>query len=245
LKAFQATDIGKLRSENQDSLASKRYEDGLFALVCDGMGGMLSGSAASKAAILAAAQVFDGRYQTGMENSTICDLLRECAAAANKEVYQMSVDSGIPGSMGTTMVGIFMRRDTCCIVNVGDSRAYLLPADGTIRQMTTDHTFVQHLYERGAITAEERRTHERRNELTRAIGVMKNVLVDTSCIELEDGDRFLLCSDGLYGMVDDERIAEIINATEPEQVPAECIREANRCGGRDNITLILAVRDAD
>ena len=179
-----------------------------------------------------------------MENNEVCDLLRECAAEANKEVYQMSVESGIPGSMGTTMVGILMRQSSCCIVNVGDSRAYLLPADGSIRQMTTDHTFVQHLYERGAITAEERRTHERRNELTRAIGVQKNVLVDTSCIELSAGDRMLLCSDGLYGMVEEERIAEIINETAPENVPEACIREANRNGGRDNITLILAVRDA-
>ncbi|MBR5372127.1 MAG: serine/threonine-protein phosphatase [Oscillospiraceae bacterium] len=244
MKAYQGSDIGKIRAENQDSLASKCYEDGLFALVCDGMGGMLSGSAASSGAILAAAQLFDERYQTGMENNALCDLLRECAAAANKEVFRMSVESGFPGSMGTTLVGIFMRHSHCCIVNVGDSRAYLLPADGSIRQLTTDHTFVQHLYEQGEITAEERMTHERRNELTRAIGVQKSVLVDTFCMEMADGDRILLCSDGLYGMVSEERMAELINHTEPEQVPEECIREANENGGRDNITLILAVRDA-
>ena len=245
MKAYQATDIGRLRKENQDNLFSKRYEDGLFALVCDGMGGMLSGSAASNAAILTAAKLFDESYQTGMERNALCDLLRACAAEANREVFQMSVDTGLPGSMGTTIVGIFMRRQHCCIVNVGDSRAYLLPADESIRQLTTDHTFVQQLYEHGAITAEERKTHERRNELTRAIGVQEHVLVDTGCIEMETGDRILLCSDGLYGMVTEERIAEMVNSISPEELPAACIKEANANGGRDNITLILAVRDAE
>lgn len=243
MKAYQGTDIGRLRKENQDNLVSKSYDDGVFALVCDGMGGMLSGSAASSAAVLSASKLFDENYQTGMECNELCDLLRACAAEANREVFQMSEETGLPGSMGTTLVGIFMRRSHCCIVNVGDSRAYLMPADGTIRQLTTDHTFVQHLYEQGAITAEERKTHDRRNELTRAIGVQSHVLVDTGCIEMEDGDRVLLCSDGLYGMVSDERIAEIVNQTAPEDVPETCIREANENGGRDNITLILAVRD--
>lgn len=243
LKAFQGTDIGRVRRENQDSICSKEYADGIFALVCDGMGGMLSGSAASQNAIYTAAAYFDANYTPGMPENAVCDLLRGCAAEANDTVYRDSLERGVPGGMGTTLVGVFQRQERCCIVNVGDSRAYLLRTDGTIRQLTTDHTFVQQLYEQGVIRAEERATHPRRNELTRAVGVQNRVHVDTDCISLLPGDSMLLCSDGLYGMVAEERIAEIYRQTQPEEFPERCIAEANANGGRDNISLVLVTGD--
>ena len=141
--------------------------------------------------------------------------------------------------MVTTLVGAFVRQETACIVNIGDSRAYLLPKDGALRQLTTDHTVVQLLYEQGMITAEERATHERRNELMRAIGVTSRVLADIQTIPLKTGDKVLLCSDGLYSMVSLSDMERIMRDTPAEQVPDVCIAEANAGGGRDNISVIL------
>jgi serine/threonine protein phosphatase PrpC len=239
LKAYLGCDIGKTRDENQDSIRAESYPDGVLALVCDGMGGMQNGSAASKIAVAAAEDHFRAVYQTGMNAETVCELLRSCAADANQKVYQAAIRSKMRARMGTTLVGVFARDEVICLVNIGDSRAYLLPKDGEMRQLTTDHTVVQLLYEQGMITAEERMTHARRNELMRAVGVSSRVLADIQTVPVWEGDCVLLCSDGLYGMVSEERIAEIIRENPPEQVPDLCIAEANANGGRDNISVIL------
>lgn len=242
MKAYLGCDIGKSRSENQDSIRAESYPDGVLALVCDGMGGMQNGSAASKIAVAAAEDHFRAEYQTGMTAEAICDLLRSSAADANQKVYQAAIRSNMRARMGTTLVGAFARENAVCLVNIGDSRAYLLPKEGELRQLTTDHTVVQLLYEQGMITAEERATHSRRNELMRAVGVSSRVLADIQTVPLCEGDCVLLCSDGLYGMVSEARIAEIIRENIPEQVPEICIAEANQNGGRDNISVILLTR---
>lgn len=239
MKAYLGCDIGRARAENQDSIRAENYPDGVLAIVCDGMGGMENGSAASKIAIAAAEDAFRASYQTGMSDEDVCDLLRSCAADANQKVYRAAVSSRMRSRMGTTLVGAFVRPETACIVNIGDSRAYLLPKEGPFRQITTDHTVVQLLYEQGMITAEERATHARRNELMRAVGVASRVLADIQAVPLDPGDKVLLCSDGLYSMVEPERIEEIMRETPAEQVPEVCIAEANANGGRDNISVIL------
>ncbi|MBR6106569.1 MAG: serine/threonine-protein phosphatase [Oscillospiraceae bacterium] len=239
MKAYLGCDIGKVRPENQDSIRAEAFPDGVLAIVCDGMGGMQNGSAASKIAVAAAEEFFCSGYQTGMPPEEICELLRSGAAAANQKVYRAAVYSEVPLRMGTTLVGIFARNDVACIVNIGDSRAYLLSADGGIRQLTTDHTVVQLLYEQGVISAEERATHVRRNELIRAVGVSSRVLSDTQTIPLQQGDMLLLCSDGLYGMVPEQEIEKICRSSPPDQVPETCIAKANAAGGKDNISVIL------
>lgn len=239
MRAYQGCDIGKVRAENQDSVRAAAFPDGVLALVCDGMGGMQNGSAASKIAISAAEEKFGADYKEGMTAEQICELLRTCAAEANHKVYQAAVHSSVPSRMGTTLVGAFVRDDLCCIVNVGDSRAYLIGGEGKARQLTTDHTVVQLLYQKGVITADMRATHERRNELMRAIGVTSRVLADTQSFPLSGEEQLILCSDGFYGMVSDEKIAELVRGTEPEQVPQCCIDAANEAGGKDNISVIL------
>ena len=239
MKAYLGCDIGRTRAENQDSIRAESYPDGVLAIVCDGMGGMENGSAASKIAIAAAEDHFRNAYRNGMTDSEVCDLLRSSAADANQKVYRAAVSSRMRSRMGTTLVGAFMRENAACIVNIGDSRAYLLPKAGTLRQLTTDHTVVQLLYEQGMIAAEERATHVRRNELIRAIGVSSRVLADTQTLPFSAGDRILLCSDGLYSMVPDARIAELMRQEPPEQLPELLIAEANNCGGKDNISVIL------
>ncbi len=223
-------------------MRAESYPDGVLALVCDGMGGMQNGSAASKIAVAAAEDFFRAAYDTDLDAEAICEILRECASDANRKVYQAAMRSEMRGRMGTTLVGAYARDDLLCFVNIGDSRAYLLPENGQLRQLTTDHTVVQLLYEQGAITAEERTTHARRNELLRAVGVSMRVLADIQSIPLAAGDRVLLCSDGLYNMVSPQRLTEILRETSPEQVPEVCIAEANAAGGRDNISVILLTK---
>lgn len=242
MKAFLGCDIGRMRPENQDSIRAEAFPDGVLALVCDGMGGMQNGSAASKIAVAAAEEHFCAKYETGMPPEEVCELLRSGAAAANQKVYRAAVYSETPVRMGTTLVGAFARNDVACIVNIGDSRAYLLSADGGIRQLTTDHTVVQVLYEQGVISAEERATHVRRNELIRAVGVSSRVLSDTQALPLQQGDMLLLCSDGLYGMVPEDQIEQICRSNPPEQVPDVCIAKANANGGKDNISVILLMQ---
>lgn len=239
MKAYLGCDIGRARTENQDSIRAENYPDGVLAIVCDGMGGMENGSVASKIAIAAAEDSFRAAYQTGMTDAEICELLRSSAADANHKVYRAAVSSRMRSRMGTTLVGAFVRQETSCIVNIGDSRAYLLPKDGALRQLTTDHTVVQLLYEQGMITADERATHARRNELMRAVGVSSRVLADIQTVPLEAGDRILLCSDGLYNMIPLSRMEQLLRDTAAEQVPEVCIAEANANGGRDNISVIL------
>lgn len=239
MKAYLGCDIGKTRAENQDSIRAENYPDGVLAIVCDGMGGMENGSVASKIAIAAAEDYFRAAYRIGMTDAEVCDLLRSSAADANQKVYRAAVSSRMRSRMGTTLVGAFARQETACIVNIGDSRAYLLPKDGALRQLTTDHTVVQLLYEQGMITAEERATHERRNELMRAIGVTSRVLADIQTVPLKTGDKVLLCSDGLYSMVSLSDMERIMRDTPAEQMPDVCIAEANAGGGRDNISVIL------
>ena len=239
MKAYLGCDIGRTRAENQDSIRAESYPDGVLAIVCDGMGGMENGSTASKIAVAAAEDHFRSGYRNGMSDTDVCELLRSSAADANQKVYRAAVSSRMRSRMGTTMVAAFMRETAVCIVNIGDSRAYLLPKEGAFRQLTTDHTVVQLLYEQGMITSEERATHARRNELMRAVGVSSRVLADIQTVPLEPGDRILLCSDGLYNMVPFSRLEEIMRDTPAEQVPELCIAEANAGGGRDNISVIL------
>lgn len=239
MRAYLGCDIGMVREENQDSIRAADFPDGVLAIVCDGMGGMQSGGAASKIAVSEMEARFCACYMPGMTERQICDLMRTAVASANRSVYEAAVRSKVRGRMGTTLVGVFARDDTCCIVNVGDSRAYLIDEEGSIRQLTTDHTVVQLLYERGEITAEEREIHPRRSELMRAVGVCRRVLSDTQIVPLNPGDRLLLCSDGFYGMVPEHQIVDLVMNTPEEQFTDCCITAANINGGRDNISVIL------
>ena len=239
MKAYLACDIGKVRTENQDCVRFEKLSDGILALVCDGMGGMQNGSAASRIAITTAAESFLQRYQPGMTPPEVSALLRICAVDANHSVYREAVHGAEPSRMGSTLVAAYVRQNTACIVNVGDSRAYLIPAEGEVRQLTTDHTVVQLLYEKGVITADERATHIRRNELMRAIGVSARVLPDTHIVTLNAGDRLLLCSDGLYGMLTPGQITEVCRSCTSEEFPERAVSAANANGGRDNISVVL------
>ncbi len=222
--------VGQVRAANEDSLLAA---DGL-AVVADGMGGHRGGAVASADAVGALAEV---------EGSRSLDDLVRTVHWANRQISERAdVDPELRG-MGTTVcvVGLIRRDDAdeVAVLNVGDSRVYLLAA-GEMNQLTEDHSLVESLVREGQITEQEALTHPQRNVLTRALGVEPLVTVDAWLLSPRDGDRLLLCSDGLTNELDDERIAELLAEGEPADVTARRLAaEADAAGGRDNTTAVV------
>jgi serine/threonine protein phosphatase PrpC len=234
LSSFAGTDVGRTRSGNEDSYFCGRT---VFA-VADGLGGHQGGEVASAAAVAPLAAL-DGREFADPAEAA------EALAAAIREANAAIIDqaAGDPGlwGMGTTVTAATLAGDRHLqLAHVGDSRAYLL-RDGSLDQLTTDHTVVGELVRRGRLTADQAAIHPERSILTRAVGLDPRIPVDTpDPLELAQGDQVLLCSDGLTETVPDPRIAELLT-TGPDG-DAACralIDAANDAGGPDNITVVL------
>ena len=146
--------------------------------------------------------------------------------------------------MGTTLVAGLLVGSALLICNVGDSRAYLLRS-GILTRLTRDHSWVGEMVAHGVLTPEQAATHPRRNVITRALGVAEYVEVDVTRVALRQGDRVMLCSDGLHGLVNDDAISEILCGKSLKRVARELVESAKRAGGADNITVIAAQMDAD
>ena len=222
-----ATDVGRVRDGNEDAYL---VDDAMgLVAVADGMGGHRAGEVASATALEALRAAITGGRP-----------LRESIEDANEAVYTKSLTDTSLRGMGTTLTaGTLVAGDTVLVGHVGDSRAYLLH-DGELRQVTDDHSLVEELVREGRLTADEAAVHPQRSIITRALGVDASVEVDVYPVELVPGDRLLLCSDGLTGMVPEDEILRVV--TESENVEAACqqlIDEANERGGLDNITAIL------
>lgn len=227
-----ATDVGQTRSGNEDALL---VGDGVFA-VADGMGGHLAGEIASEAA-LEPIRALNGRVfdDTGEAVSA----LRGAVIAANDTVSDLAEREPAYHGMGTTLTAALVEGRRLHLAHVGDSRAYLL-RDGSFSQLTDDHTLVQHLIDEGQLTREEAARHPQRSIITRAIGVSREVEVDSMSLEFVAGDQLLLCSDGLTGVVSDRRIAETLETIDdPDEAVQRLIDLANGAGGPDNITVLL------
>jgi PPM family protein phosphatase len=227
-----ATDVGQTRSGNEDALL---VGDCVFA-VADGMGGHLAGEVASEAALepirALAGRVFDDASQA-------ITALRASVVAANDTVSELAEREPAYRGMGTTLTAALVEGRRLHLAHVGDSRAYLL-RDGGFSQLTDDHTLVQHLIDEGQLTREEAARHPQRSIITRAIGVSRDVEVDSMSLELVAGDQLLLCSDGLTGVVSDQQIAETLEGTDdPDEAVHRLIGLANDAGGPDNITVLL------
>ncbi|MER5420712.1 Stp1/IreP family PP2C-type Ser/Thr phosphatase [Streptosporangium roseum] len=231
LRYAARSDVGLLREGNEDSA----YASGRLLAVADGMGGHAHGEVASSVAI-AAMSSLDEDPQGG-------DLLSAIEAAvrdANRRLHEMvGRDPSLKG-MGTTLTAMLWSGTRVALVHVGDSRAYLLRA-GELYQITHDHTLVQSLVDDGRITLEEAATHPQRSILLRALDGSGEVDPDLSLREAQVGDRYLLCSDGLSGVVSAETMHHTLSTIEdPETVVRTLIDLANRGGGPDNITCVLA-----
>ncbi len=237
------TDIGRLRSNNQDAfVCGKLATDVPFAIVCDGMGGANGGNIASAIAIRTITGRLVSSYRKDMTMMSMQHVLESAIAAANVAVYDEAAATPELRGMGTTLVMAVMMEDRVLIAHIGDSRAYVITEDNTLEQITKDHSVVQQMLERGQITPEEAKTHPRRNFITRALGVSDTVACDFSEFVLPENAKVMLCTDGLSGMVDAEGIVQVIASCNDEDLPERLIAAANRAGGSDNITVALMAR---
>jgi len=235
-----ATDIGRQRASNQDAFVCGRLDEQVvYAIVCDGMGGANGGNVASSIAVRTIAKRVTEDYRKGMSMLLIQDLLENAIASANINVYDEAGMNRELQGMGTTLVMAVVLDRKVLVAHIGDSRAYIVTAEGLIEQITTDHSVVQQMVDKGQITAEEAKTHPRRNFITRALGVADVVACDFAEFELPDGATVLLCTDGLSGMIEAEEIASIVHNTPVQDIPDTLIDAANRAGGTDNITAAL------
>jgi serine/threonine protein phosphatase PrpC len=224
ITAAAATDIGRVRERNEDAFLD---EAPLFA-VADGVGGHQGGEVASRLAL----ETMEALFRRGR---TLTDQVRE----ANRTVFERSLRDPALAGMGTTITAALADDGRLRIAHVGDSRAYLLRR-GDLRMLTEDHTLVHRMVSEGEITSEEARIHPHRNIVTRAVGTEPDVQVDEGVLDAQDGDRILLCTDGLTGMLADEEIAATLReAKEPKDAVKRLVRQANAAGGVDNITVMV------
>jgi protein phosphatase len=225
------TDTGRARQANEDSYWVRSP---LFVLA-DGMGGAQAGEVASKTAV----DVFADRGGLPDGPGTYEERLAALVADANAQVHERAQSDEQFAGMGTTLTVAYVGEDDLAIAHVGDSRFYVL-RDGELSQLTDDHSLVGELVRRGQISAEEAEDHPQRSIITRALGIEGEVVVDHFSWPVRDGDVFLLCSDGLTGMVPDARVAQLIaGAPDLSTAATRLVAAANEAGGRDNITVIL------
>lgn len=232
------TNIGLRREENQDAVRCEYFGHNLLAVVCDGMGGERAGKEASNIAIEEFFQRFSAGYSESLSDDDIRKLLIASVSAANSVIYTKARFDFKNFGMGTTCVAAYVNSKTAFIVNVGDSRAYLI-ADNGLHRITTDHNVAALLYEQGKITEAEIETHPQKHMLVRAVGVEKTVLTDTFILDYDDKISLLLCSDGLSGYCSDDEIYDVITETTFDDVADALIDLGLKKGGRDNITVAV------
>ncbi|MBN2125744.1 MAG: Stp1/IreP family PP2C-type Ser/Thr phosphatase [Deltaproteobacteria bacterium] len=246
-KSFGFSDPGKSRDHNEDCYLCSQ-NDNLF-LVADGMGGQASGETASRLAVKAveAFVVRSRREDIPWPVKPREDLTQEQnrllagIAFANRRIYRASKKNAGMRGMGTTLVGAIVEGDHMAVANVGDSRLYRI-RNGDIEQLTEDHSYVREQEKRGMLTRQEAMNHPQKHILTRALGINEISRIDISRTDVSSGDLFLLCSDGLHNMLDDEEILGITQKIEDRslyKIGLSLVLQANLAGGRDNITVVL------
>ncbi len=245
---YGKTDIGRRREMNQDDFIIRKYaDDVLVAVVCDGMGGANGGNVASKVAaetFIAELDEYEQAHPSffGESEEDIVDCLSAGVTAANRAVYKLAVAEASLAGMGTTLVACIVSGEKGYIVNVGDSRLYLIEG-GEIEQVTHDHSRVQEMVDDGTLTPEEAKHHMFRHVITRAVGTHKTVDADLFVCEMKPGTYAVLCSDGLTDLVEPEEICETVGTIGQtatiEEACAALIDCANSRGGHDNITAVI------
>ncbi len=243
MEIFAKSDIGRKRACNEDSYGysvSSGIGCSLF-VVADGMGGAKAGNVASRIAVTAMIEYFEEHLKKLSDINRICDGLHQAVTYANQLVMEAAVASEAYRGMGTTVVCACVIDRTLIILNVGDSRAYLISEkNGT--QLTEDHSYVEHLVRTGQIDRAEAKLHPRRNEITRALGAIPNVQADLFLYDYREGNCLILCTDGLTRMVEDRELYRAVRKEEnPERICDKLVELANRGGGLDNITVVATI----
>ena len=230
LEPGTASHTGRIRSSNQDSVG---LVDGLY-VVADGMGGHRGGEVASAEAVAAVLAVFDRPDRAG---------LVAAVRSANRTILEMTVTRPDLSGMGTTLCALAVVNsasgdEVLAVANIGDSRVYRLAA-GELVQVSDDHSLVADLMRAGELSAEEAAQHPQRNILTRALGIEADPVIDSWELEPALGDRYLLCSDGLFNELDDARLAEVLAAGSVQEAADRLVGEAVENGGHDNVTVLV------
>ena len=244
--AIAMSDIGEIRKTNEDSIVFikphdklTQVEKGSLAIVCDGMGGHKSGDIASKMAVQ---HVSDYYYSS---KSDTIQALGDALRSAHRSIIKRSSATAKHANMGTTCTAVVILEKSIYIGHAGDSRAYLI-GDMEIRQLTKDHTYVQHLYDKGLITLNEKLRHPDRNIVTMVLGTQNEFMPDVYSYDnvLGEQESLLLCSDGLYDYIDDDELKSIVNGQVPADAAETMIDMAKKRGGHDNISVIIVKNEA-
>ena len=243
------TDVGMKRDHNEDSFLVNE-DIGLY-VVCDGMGGHAGGETASRLAVqtiekelISAKLRIDDPFsaKASLPESPLAGVLREAVEGACAAVFRSSRANPELAGMGTTCISLLVQGEHAIVGHVGDSRAYLVRA-GQVWQLSEDHSLVNEQVRAGLLTEEEAKHSRLKNIITRSVGFEEDVLVDVVGVETRSGDKFLLCSDGLSNLIDNDEIRDALVQTELDQVPEMLIQLANSRGGDDNITVIAVHRE--
>ena len=243
-KIGMLTDVGQVRTVDEDSILVADLSFGvnsesskfLLLAVADGMGGHAKGDEASKIALNAIARAV---IPDLLNNTPFTKILEKGIQNANQDILDYTAKNPEASGMGTTSVCAVVKDNQIHLANVGDSRAYRV-SDDEICRVTKDHSYVQALIDEGEITEEQAREHPRKNEITRAVGIMPSVEVDTMKLTLDSDESLLLCCDGVIAHLSDDDIHKIIrDSPDPQTACKEIVDLANERGGSDNISLII------
>lgn len=247
-----ASDRGSIREHNEDCFGIFAPETdelartlGVLVVVSDGMGGHLSGAEASRTAVESLGEAyFDGGGAADAPSAApVANRLRWALLEANRQVYE-TIGEGRNGMAGTTCTAAVLLPSITVIAHAGDSRAYLLRA-GVMKQLTEDHSVVGEMVRKGVLSKEEAARHPHRNIITRALGLRGDLDIDLGePIPLEPRDRILICSDGLFSMLDEREMETIASKGAPEKACRRLVKRAKEEGGSDNITVLIAEKIA-
>ena len=242
MQCWGITDPGCVRTQNQDAYMTEQLDrNTTLCVVCDGMGGAKSGNVASSLAVDVFVEEIRRTWHSGMDPEEIDRKLEGAVKLANFTVFDQAQQFEEFYGMGTTLVAALICGKTVTVVNVGDSRAYLVNKDG-LRRITTDHSLVQMMVQRGELTPERARTYPGKNYITRAIGTESVVLCDVFHLHVERGDSVLLCSDGLSNMMDDQEILfEVVHGVNKQYCCQRLLDIAKNRGAPDNVTCIMVL----
>ena len=243
-KIGMLTDVGQVRTVDEDSILAADLSFGvnsesskfLLLAVADGMGGHAKGEEASKIALNAIAMAV---IPDLLNNTPFTKILEKGIQNANQDILDYTAENPEASGMGTTSVCAVVKDNQIHLANVGDSRAYRV-SDDEICRVTKDHSYVQALIDEGEITEEQAREHPRKNEITRAVGIMPSIEVDTMKLTLDSDESLLLCCDGVIAHLSDDDIHKIIrDSPDPQTACQKIVDMANERGGSDNISLII------
>ncbi len=234
------TDPGCVRSQNQDAYQLEQLDrNSLLCVVCDGMGGAKSGNIASTLAVDVFVQEIRRCFASNMDQDAVDQMMQSAVKLANFTVFDQAQQFEEFNGMGTTLVAALIRGEEVTVVNIGDSRAYRVNRNG-VRLLTTDHSLVQLMVDRGELTAEQAKTYPGKNYITRAIGTESVVLCDLFHLDVERGDCILLCSDGLSNLLDEQEILfEVVHGVNKQHCCRRLLDIAKNRGAPDNVTSVL------